>query len=147
MKILLFFISILTLTSCCIGNRKCDLGNNYSNFRIIDKTNGNDLLFGSTKIYNKDSITFFSLNADDTIFHRSYPYANPGQDSVLFVEFDYRKQTTVFVRLNNVDIDTLILTYPTITLRCCPDITSVKPISYNNRTVDQNSDGTTILKK
>lgn len=150
MKILFYLIIPLTLTSCCLGNRKCNQDNNSSRFRIIDKTNGKDLVFGPANIYDKNNITFFSLSGTDTIFHYCVagPNPNPGQDSLLYVEFDYRKIERVFIRLNNYDIDTLTLTYQNIDASpCCKDYTDVKPISINNNYLEQIGEGITIIKK
>lgn len=150
MKTLFYFILLLTLTSCCLGNRKCNQDYNSSRFRIVDKTSGNDLVFGSNKIYDKYFITFYSLNGTDTIFHHygAGPNPNPGQDSLLFVVFDYRKKEMVFVRLSNTDIDTLSLSYPIVDASpCCPDYTSAKPTSLNNNYLEQITGGITILRK
>ena len=140
----------MTLSSCCLGNRKCNQDYNSSRFRILSETNGNDLVFGSAKVYDKSFIKFYSINGTDTIFHNygAGPNPNPGQDSLLFVDFDYRKNETVFVKLNNSSIDTLTLTYQIVDASpCCPDYKSVKPISLNNTFLEQLTGGITILRK
>ena len=150
MKTFFYFILPLTLASCCLGNRKCNQDYNSSRFRIVDKTSGNDLVFGSAKIYDKSFITFYSINGVDTIFHHygAGPNPNPGQDSLLFVDFDYRKKETVFIRLSNSDVDTLTLSYQIVDASpCCPDYTSAKPISLNNNYLEQVTGGITILRK
>lgn len=150
MKIFFYFILLVILSSCCLGSRKCNQDNNSSRFRILDKTNGKDLVFGSAKIYDKSFITFYSLNGIDTIFHdyAAGPNPNPGQDSLLFVEFDYRKNETVFVKLSNTDMDTLTLSYQVIDASpCCADYTSLEPVSFNNNSVQQMTGGITILRK
>lgn len=150
MKLLSFIILPITLASCCLGNRKCIQDINSSRFRIVDKISGNDLVFGSTSVYDKSMIKFYSLNGIDTIYHNygAGPNPNPGEDSLLYVNFDYRKKDTVFVKLSDADIDTLSVTYPIIDgSPCCSSYTSVKPISLNNNFVEEISGGITILKK
>ena len=149
MKILLHFILPITLISCCFGNRKCPEGNNSATFRIQNSTNGNDLVFGLSKIYNKDSIKFYSMSGTDTIFH-SYmagAYSDIPQDSLLFVRFDNRQIKTVYVRLNNIDVDTLNLNYSLSSSACCGDRINVSPVSYNNKYLETSSNGITIIKK
>jgi hypothetical protein len=150
MKIFLYFLLPLTLAACCLGNRKCAQDNNSVSLRLLDKTDGKDLVFGASKKYDKAFIKFYSLNGTDTISHNYGAGANPnpGQDSLLFVTFDFSKKETVFIRLTNTDIDTLKLFYETIDASpCCEDFKSVKPISLNNNNTEQLTGGITILKK
>lgn len=150
MKPFFYFLLPLTLASCCLGNRKCNQDYNASRFRILDKTAGNDLVFGPSKIYDKSFITFYSLNGVDTIFHNygAGPNPTPGEDSLLFVNFDYRKIETVFVRLNNTDVDTLVLSYQLVDgSPCCPDFTFTQPILYNNNYIKETRGSITILRK
>lgn len=150
MKTIFYFILPLIFSSCCIGNRKCNQDNSSSRFRILDKTNGIDLVFGPAKIYDKNNISFYSLNGIDTIFHQygAGPNQNPGQDSLLFVNFDYRKAETVFIKLSTSDVDTLTLRYQIVDASpCCPDYTSVQPLSLNNNQVEQISGGVIIFRK
>ena len=149
MRVLIFSI-LFPFISCCIGNRKCQQDDNSARFRILDKITGNDLVFGPSRIYDKNFISFYSLNGTDTIFHSfsAGPNPQPGQDSLLFVQFDNRKKLTVFVRLNNADTDTLGLSYVSVDeAPCCPDFLEVVPLSYNNRSLDQSPGGITIIKK
>lgn len=150
MKTFLYFFLPLTLASCCLGNRKCNQDNYSSRFRILDKTNGNDLVFGPAKVYDKNSIRFFSLNGTDTIFHHygAGPNPNPGQDSLLFVAFDYRKNEIVFVKLNSLDIDTLTVIYHLEDASpCCTDYSVVTPTNFNNNPLEQITGDITIIKK
>lgn len=149
-RVFLYAVLPLTLVSCCFGNRKCNQEYNSARFRIVNSTNGQDLVFGSSKIYDKDFIKFYSLNSTDTIFHHygAGPNPNPGQDSLLFVDFDYRKKETVFLKLTNSDIDTLNLIYQVVDASpCCPDYSSVKPNSINNKSLEQLSGGILVIKK
>ena len=149
MKTLLYFILPLTFVSCCLGIPKCPEGNNSAAFRIRNSTNGNDLVFGLTKVYNKDSIKFYSLIGSDTIYHTYNPgaYSNVPLDSLLFVSFDSRKIKIVYVKLNDIDLDTLSLNYRLSSSTCCGDRIYVSPASYNNNYLENSSDGITIIKK
>ena len=141
---------VVSLASCCLGNRKCNQDDHSARFRILSASNGQDLVFGSSAIYNKNSIKFYSLNGIDTIFHHygAGPNPNPGQDSLLYVDFDYRKKETVFVALNTSDTDTLIVKYKLIDASpCCQDYTAPEPASYNSNLLQIISGGITIIKK
>ena len=150
LKVFFYVILPITFASCCLGNRKCNQDYSSARFRIVNSTNGQDLVFGSTKVYDKDFIKFYSLNGPDTIIHHygAGPNPNPGQDSLLFVDFDYRKKETVFIRLTNTDVDTLNVIYQLVDASpCCPDYTTAKPNSFNNKSLEQITGGITIIKK
>jgi len=150
MKIFFYFILPFIFASCCLANRKCNQDNLSSRLRIVDKTNGQDLVFGPTKIYDPNFIEFYSLNGADTIFHHygPGPNPNPSEDSLLFVNFDFRKNETVFVRLSNTDIDTLSLTYQIIDASpCCEDYTMVRSISVGNNILEETAGGIVLLQK
>ncbi len=119
-------------------------------FRIVNKINGDDLVFGATKIFVKNFIAFYSLNGTDTIFH-SYgagPNPNPEQDSLIFVNFYYRKKETVFIRLSSSDTDTLKLIYQIVNASpCCDDYTQATPNGYNNSNLENASGGLYLIKK
>lgn len=150
MKLFYLFILPLVITSCCLGNRKCQTDNYNTRFRIIDKTTGKDLVFGPDKVYDKNTIRFYSLNGTDTIYHHygADANSNPGQDSLLYVSMDYRKLETVFVRLSNTDRDTMAVTYPlTDASPCCADYNTAKPVAVNNIPLEQITGGIFIIKK
>lgn len=135
--------------SCCLGNRKCnqdDLGENY---RLLN-AGGTDLVFGPGRRYDKNTIKFFSLNGTDTVFHHYGPGPNPdpGKDSLMFVNYDYRKYETVFMKLDNTDIDTITIRYEIIDdSPCCPDYPAAITSRYNNIAPALLFGGVTILKK
>jgi len=148
--LLILSLPALLLFSCCFGSRKCLPDLNSARFRIISSANGQDMVFGPSKIYNKNLIKFYSLDGADTIFHHygagSNP--NPGGDSLLFVDFDYRKKDIVYVALNNSDIDTLVLNYTIVDASpCCQDYSKVQPASYNNLLLQTVYEGITIIRK
>lgn len=138
------------LTSCCLGNRKCRQDYNSAAFRILSAANGQDLVFGPSGIYDKNLIKFYSLDGTDTIYHHygAGHNPNPGQDSLLFVSFDYRKKEIVYVSLNASDIDTMTLTYETVDgSPCCQDYSEVHPARYNNAFLQTITGGITIINK
>jgi hypothetical protein len=149
MKAIAYCLLPLWLFSCCLGNRKCRQGNNSATFRLVDAVNGNDLVFGPTSIYNKDSLRFFSLEGTDTIVHYYRPnaYSNLPQDSLLFVTFSSSQVPVVFVQLSNSDTDTLRLNYALTTTDCCGDISDVSPETYNNNLVENGTNGISTIKK
>ena len=137
------------IASCCMEG-KCNLEPGSSKFRIVSSLNGHDLLFGPTRIYNKDSIKFFSLNGTDTVFHSVGGGVNnyPDMDSVLYVNFDYTHKDTVYVYLNNSIIDTLKLRYQIIDQsRCCPGYSDITSYNYNGMELPVLTGGIITIKK
>jgi hypothetical protein len=133
-----------------MGSRKCNADSSAAIFRIVNSLTGQDLVFGSSKIYDKNLIKFYSLSGTDTIFHHygAGPNPNPGQDSLLFVNFDYRKQNVVFVRLTNSDIDTMYIVYDVMDASpCCPDFSMARPSTFNSKALEVQAGGIAILKK
>ena len=149
-KISFYTLLLLTIDSCCLGTRECKQDYTSSRFRVVNSLNGQDLVFGPAKFYDKDFIKFYSLDGADTVFHHyvAGPNSEPGQDSLLFVDFDYRKQNIVFIRFTNSDIDTLNLIYELVDASpCCPDYSIVKPISLNNKPLEVTTGGVALIKK
>lgn len=125
-----FVVVIAALFSSCCSNLDC-ISDNYSGqFRIVSAADTTDLLFGSTKKYNKDQIKFYSVTGTDSIFFDRM-VANYDFDSVLLVNFSPRTDR-VFMRLSDGDIDTIDLTYETFSSRCCGEITDIKNFRFNN---------------
>lgn len=121
----------------------CSVTNTSAQFRIVSKLNGNDLVFGSNSIYDKNKIKFFSLNGNDTSFFQYSPinrYSSDIRDSILKVYFPENLQGIVFIKLTNVDVDTLTLTYVTENTKCCGAVTTISKFIYNN-TNDIGSNG------
>ena len=147
--ILSLAVLVMLLDSCCFGNRKCKSDYNSVRIRILN-SGGQDLVFGPSRIYDKNSIRFYSLNGTDTVHHRCEPGPNaiPGYDSLLYVDFDYSKQENVYVLLSSSDIDTLKLAYPVVDASpCCPDYSNVNTVSYNNNVLQTPNSGITIIYK
>jgi hypothetical protein len=150
MKELFYIFLPLILGSCCLGNAKCKLDNNDVRFRIVNATSGEDLLFGATKIYDKDSIRLYSINGNDTIFHfcKAGANPNPGQDSLLYVTFDQRKYQNVILEISDSDVDTISLDYPTTNVSpCCEDYTTAVPRTLNSTPIEILTGGISLLKK
>jgi len=137
-------------SSCCFGNRKCKQDDLSVELRIVSTSNGQDLVFGPSKQYDKKQIVFYSLDGADTIFHHygAAANSNPGGDSLLYVYFDYRKYGTVMMRLTNNDVDTLGIKFITVDVSpCCPNYYEVGGITQNNTAVQAITGGVYLLKK
>ena len=148
--ILLFLVSIiLTLVYSCdpCKNLECVASNFYGQFRIVSATNGQDLLFGPHKIYDKNQVRFYSLNGADTTYFESgtTQFSGTGYDSILYVHF-FPNPDVAYMRLSNGDIDTLNISYQSRQTKCCGTITEIKNFRFNN-TVDLQGQGTQELKK
>lgn len=147
-----FFIIILTLTfiSCdpC-NNFDCITSNYFGQFRIVNKTDGKDLVFGTNSIYDKTNIKFYSLNGTDTTFFEYAPikFSSNGYDSILNVKFYPETRTPVYMKLNDFDVDTLVLTYNSYETKCCGTITEITKYRYNNIIDISGVNGTQEIKK
>ncbi len=153
-NILIFsFIVFITLSfwSCnkcryldCIFSDYC------AQFRIVSKANGNDLIFGINSIYDKNKIKFFSLNGNDTTFFQHSPvprYLNSDRDSILKVYYNSEPKGLTFIKFNNVDVDTLTITYLTKNTECCGNVTTISKFLYNNTNEIGSNDEVRELKK
>jgi hypothetical protein len=84
-------ITALILFYSCdpCANLDCISDNYDGQFRIVNATNGNDLVFGPNKIYDKNTIKFYSLKGTDTTFfdYQTIKFSNTGYDSILYVRF------------------------------------------------------------
>ncbi|WP_018343679.1 hypothetical protein [Cytophaga aurantiaca] len=134
MKLFLYAILFFIFSGCCLTESKCNNDYTTFNLKIVDATSGKDLVFGSAKIYNADSIKLFSLMGVDTIKYFCQPtIASYGTDSALFVDVHVPSNYPVYLRLNNSDIDTLQILYSTYDQgRCCADYKIMNSIIYNN---------------
>jgi hypothetical protein len=147
----LICLSIVSFYSC---NKcrylDCYFGDTSGRFRIISKANGNDLVFGNNSIYDKSKIKFFSLNGVDTTFFDYKPetrYGNNTPDSILRVYYLTEPKGLTFIKLNNVDVDTLTMTYLTENTKCCGVVTTISKFIYNNTNDIGGNGETRELKK
>jgi hypothetical protein len=152
MRPLLFFLTatITTLLFSCDPCRNLDcLSDNYhGQFRVVNAIDGKDLVFGSTKIYDKNQIKFYSLNGTDTTFfdYQTIRFPNTGYDSILHVRF-FPKVDIAYMRLSNGDVDTLNISYKTYNTRCCGTITEITNFRFNNSVDIPGNKGTQEIRK
>ena len=97
---LCFLIAIIaTVISSCdpCNNVACDEIFPDGHFRIVSVITGQDLVFGSSRIYDKNQIKFYSLMATDTTFfnYQAIKIAGTGYDSVLRVRFYPSKEVEI----------------------------------------------------
>ena len=151
LKYFLYFLLILFTTSCI--DNPCKNANGIcpdtfeSLFRIISKTDGKDLVYGPTRIYDKSKIKVFSIKGADTTFANYEPYrlVKDGYDSVLHFYFS-SKVDTLFIKLSSADIDTINVSYGQTEGRCCT-FNSIRFLNYNNSGALPNYNGTVEFKK
>jgi|GEM_PF-2665272 hypothetical protein len=140
MKQLTFIALILTtglFHACSIcGAVDCDTDNYNGQFRIVSATDGSDLLFGPTRIYDKNLIKFYTLEDTDTTFLDFQPtdFGNALRDSILDVNF-FPVRETAFMRLSDGDVDTFHISYNLFQSKCCGTIVEIANFKFNN-TVD-----------
>ena len=144
--VILFGVIFYSCDPC--KNLDCLSDNYYGQFRIIRATNGEDLVFGPNKIYDKNQITFYSLKNRDTIFfdYQAIKLANTGYDSILYVRF-LPKSDIAYMRLSNGDIDTLNIFYKTFDSKCCGTITEITNFRFNNSVDIPGHMGTQEIRK
>ena len=150
MKIYLPFLCVAFIaTACCWGTRKCLMSENGATFRLINAVTGEDLVFGSSRVYDKTQIKFYSLRGADTIMHQYIPgaYSNAVQDSFLFVYFGTTLPEIAYIKLNASDTDTVSLRYRIFDKDCCPDVSYLVPDKFNNKPIESANSGIYLLKK
>jgi hypothetical protein len=152
MRLFLFFLTatmVTTLFSCdpC-SNLDCASDNYYGQFRIVSASTGNDLVFGTNRVYDKNQIKFYSLKGTDTTFfeYQTIKFGGTGYDSILYVRF-YPQTDVTYMRLSNGDIDTLNISYKTTQTKCCGSITEITNFRHNNAVDVPGDKGTQELKK
>ncbi len=151
--ILISLISFCVITFCACDKCRlldCSVTDTSALFRIVDKSNGKDLVFGNNAIYDKNKIKFFTLNGADTTFFKCSPenkYGISTEDSILKVYFPENVQMKVLMQLNNVDTDTLGLSYKTEDTKCCGSVTTISKFLYNTTNDIGGNNEVKILKK
>ncbi len=152
-KTKLFFLLLIVLNAGCYIDKPCKDSNmvcpdSYESFfRITSKTDGKDLIFGPSSLYDKSEIKIFSLNGNVTTFANYEPYrlVLNGYDSVLHFNIS-SKPDTLYIKLNINDIDTIYVTYGQTQGRCC-SFNSIRTLNYNNTGALPNYNGTVEFKK
>jgi hypothetical protein len=130
-------------------NLDCLSDNYFGQFRIVNKVDGKDLVFGSTRIYDKNQIRFFSLNGADTINYEytTIKFGGNDYDSILYVKFYPVSNTPVYIKLSTIDTDTLTVNYNTFNTKCCGTITEITTFRYNNSIDIPGNKGTKEIRK
>ena len=152
LKLFLIIVLPSLLFSSCILDPcsyvKCSSGNYYGQFRIVSASDGTDLVFGPSKIYDENQIKFYSLSGIDTIFfeYKTIRFPGTGYDSILHVFF-YPKTDVAYMRLSNNDVDTLNLTYKESSSKCCGKFTDITNFRLNNKIDIPGNEGTQEIKK
>ena len=146
MFIMLFGLLSYSCDPC--KNLECASDNYYGQFRIIRASNGEDLVFGPNKIYDKNQITFYSLSNTDTTFfdYQTIKFPDIGYDSILYIHF-FPKNDVAYMRLSNGDIDTLEISYMTFDTKCCGTITEITNFQLNDSVNIPGSMGTQEIRK
>jgi hypothetical protein len=139
---------VLVMQSCdpC-KNLDCLHNDYFGEFRIVDEQNGDDLLFGSAKLYDKNKVTFYSLSSKDTI---RYPFkaeriAGSINDSLINVDFFPAEDKVVFIKWKSDDIDTITVHFRTFDTECCGKITEIEKFKYRNYNLE--GKGLQVIKK
>lgn len=144
------FITIIAVLiySCQCAYLDCITSNYNGQFRIVSATNGADLVFGPTKIYDKAQIRFYALKGSDTTFfeYQTIKFPNTGYDSILYVNF-FPKPDVAYMKLSNGDIDTLKITSITYDTKCCGTITEITNFRFNNSVDIPGNNGTQEIRK
>jgi len=142
LKSLCFLLPTLLFIACdrCIHHSFAD----PFAFNIVNKSTGKDLIFGTSPVYNPDSIYFLN---------------NPsgyGNGSSLGIRSNYlswelvEPTDTLFLRLTPTDTDTLLLSYKYIEGHCCNSpkgFGQLRSIKYNKNIAIKNKDDIYVLKK
>ena len=149
-KFFTFLIVLGLVFSSCdpCNNLDCLSDNYYGQFRIVSATDGKDLVFGPTKIYDKNQIKFYSLKGPDTTYfnYQTISFPNSGYDSILYVRF-FPKADIAYMRLSNGDIDTFNVFYHTVDTKCCGTITEITNFRFNNLADMPGDKGTQDIRK
>ncbi len=145
-----YILVLIILSSCCIGNRKCQINNFIIYFRLVDKSTNNDLLYGPSKLYNKDDLKLYTIKGIDTITEKVYFSASNtiNGDSLVYAFINYTNYENLYLKLNNVDVDTIATTYNVIDKSsCCDDLIETSFIKFNNTDIATPVNGVYTLKK
>jgi hypothetical protein len=145
--LLISFIFLLYSCSTDPCKQSTDCSDEFQSlFRVTNKTNGTDLVFGPSRIYDANAIKIFSAKNGDTSFHNYKPERWKGNDSALFLRLSF-KMDTLYVQLSRSDMDTMVLSYAQTTSRCCWAYKSIISINFNNTGEQPNKAGEVLLKK
>jgi hypothetical protein len=143
-------VSIGILFQACspCDNLDCDSDNYFGQFRIISANDGKDLVFGSTRVYEKEKIKFYALKGSDTVNfeYTTVKFGNIGYDSILFVYF-FPRVDVAYMDLGDGDVDTLGISYVTTNSKCCGTVRKIANYRFNNRVDIPGNKGTQVILK
>jgi hypothetical protein len=126
---------MLIVTSCDPCKSLDCIDDDYDvEFQIADKQSGEDLVFGPLKVFDKNQIKFYSLQGIDTINYECFPVRSAGSayDSALNVKFYPGNPATVYLKLSEIDVDTIAVQYRIYNSECCGRITEIEKLRYND---------------
>lgn len=149
LKFITYFLTISIFQFCNPCDNLDCITNNYSGqFRIVSTIDNSDLVFGSSRVYDKNLIKFYSLHGADTTFfdYQAIRFPNTGYDSILHVEF-LPATEIAYMKLSNGDIDTIQISYNTFDTKCCGTITEITNFRFNNSVDIPGSKGTQEIRK
>lgn len=144
-RIIIITIAFGLLNSCnpC-RNLDCISSNYTFKFRLLDRDNDYDLIFGQNSIYNPNEFAFYTLSGNDTTNY-NYKITSYGNDSILSVDF-FPQANEVFMKFGNGDIDTFYINYTTESTECCGVVTSVSKVIYQTQEYSVNNSPISIRK-
>jgi hypothetical protein len=125
----------------CIGTGFGDCSDLFS-FRVVDKVNHQDLVFGQNHLYNPDSVHLFANLP-------GYSETVSLADSTEFMSTLPTPLDTFFLYLNSVDTDTLLMKYDFKKEPCCrmkPGYGKITEIKFNGAVAEKQGD-TFLLPK
>ena len=143
----LFSVFIFSFSDCgqkCFGESCSDT----INFKLIDKTTQNDLVFGPAPKYKLDSL---QLNKDVDFNlgrHSNFIGTVSGNWNRLQAS-TYAPIETMYLRLSYDDIDTINVQYQYIENDCCENVNGygrIQSIFYNGQTAEKVDDNYRFIK-
>ena len=123
-------ISIILFAACC--SQEYIYGNALQSISFMDKTTGNNLLFGANKIYNKDSVF---VKYDKDTFYQKIRTSNNSTDT--FVSIYFNDVATCYIKFSSTDIDTFTVKYEMRKVKhssgaCSQTVYYINSLKYNN---------------
>jgi hypothetical protein len=129
----LIFMSAVPYCNKCINNG--DSCADSFDFNVVDKTTGQNLVFGSSPVYDADSV-YLTTTLQGYLGKMSYAQNNKFQ-SALLIPVD-----VFYLRFSATDTDTLIMQYNFAKSNCCANgqYGRVRSIQYNGVEADKVND-------
>lgn len=132
----------------CVGDRPCMSYAPNAHFEFKNSQTGQNLLFGSGKIYDASLIKVYGLQGADTTFIPVFSGRNPSSDSVFIIDFSAQKFDTAYIKLTATDVDTLAMLYELHKgYGDCTDTYTIDSISYNGANVPISNKQTFVIQK